>query len=37
VRQAGDEGMPITIANPAHPASIAFLELARRIVNAVAE
>jgi ATP-binding protein involved in chromosome partitioning len=37
VRQAGDDGMPIVVANPAHPASIAFLELARRIANAVAD
>src|ERR1700719_4273399 len=34
VRQAGDDGMPVVVANPAHPASIAFLELARRIANA---
>jgi ATP-binding protein involved in chromosome partitioning len=34
VRQAGDEGMPITIANPEHPAAVAFMELARRIANA---
>lgn len=34
VRQAGDNGMPITIANPGHPASVAFMELARRIANA---
>jgi ATP-binding protein involved in chromosome partitioning len=31
VPQAGDDGTPIVVANPAHPASIAFLELARRI------
>jgi ATP-binding protein involved in chromosome partitioning len=37
VRQAGDDGMPIVVANPAHPASIAFLELARRIANTVAD
>ena len=33
VRQAGDEGVPITIAKPEHPASRAFMELARRIAN----
>jgi ATP-binding protein involved in chromosome partitioning len=33
VRAAGDHGMPITIANPKHPASAVFLELARRIVS----
>src|SRR5208282_4056168 len=37
VRQAGDDGMPIVVSNPAHPASIAFLELARRIANAAAD
>jgi hypothetical protein len=36
VRQAGDDGMPITIAKPEHPASVAFMELARRIANAAA-
>ncbi len=32
IRQAGDAGMPITLANPKHPASQAFLELARKVV-----
>src|SRR5579863_3253631 len=34
VRRAGDEGMPITIASPEHPASVAFMELARRVAEA---
>ncbi|MDO8432924.1 MAG: Mrp/NBP35 family ATP-binding protein [Candidatus Binatus sp.] len=34
VREAGDAGMPIVIANPKHPASAAFIELARQIVEA---
>ena len=32
LRQAGDEGMPLVIKDPSHPASVAFTELARRIV-----
>jgi ATP-binding protein involved in chromosome partitioning len=35
VRRAADDGMPITIANPEHHASVAFMELARQIANAV--
>jgi ATP-binding protein involved in chromosome partitioning len=35
LRQAGDEGMPLVIKNPSHPASIAFKELATRIVAAM--
>lgn len=37
VRRAGDEGTPIVAADPAHPASIAFLELARRIASVAAD
>jgi ATP-binding protein involved in chromosome partitioning len=37
VREAGDAGMPIVIAKPAHPSSEAFMELARRVVDASAE
>ena len=33
VREAGDRGMPVTLANPDHPASLAFIELARRVVS----
>jgi len=36
LRQTGDDGTPITIAKPEHPASVAFMELARRIANAAA-
>jgi ATP-binding protein involved in chromosome partitioning len=32
IRQAGDAGMPITLSNPNHPASQAFMELARKVV-----
>ena len=35
VREAGDAGTPIVIARPEHPASQAFLELARRIAAAM--
>ena len=35
VRAAGDGGMPIVIKEPRHPASQAFVELARKIVAAV--
>lgn len=31
VCEAGDSGMPIVLANPEHPASQAFMELARRV------
>jgi ATP-binding protein involved in chromosome partitioning len=37
VRAAGDAGKPIVIANPRHPASEAFIEIARQIVQAVAD
>jgi ATP-binding protein involved in chromosome partitioning len=37
VREAGDAGKPIVIANPRHPASAAFVEIARQIVDAVAD
>ena len=30
IRETGDRGMPITLAKPEHPASQAFLEIARR-------
>lgn len=33
LREGGDEGMPIVLANPADPASQAITELARRIVQ----
>jgi ATP-binding protein involved in chromosome partitioning len=35
VRASGDEGMPITLAKPEHPASQAFMELARRVAAAM--
>ncbi|MGH7865003.1 MAG: Mrp/NBP35 family ATP-binding protein [Candidatus Binataceae bacterium] len=35
--ESGDRGTPITVANPKHPASQAFLELARRVVAAMPE
>ena len=35
VRQAGDDGMPVTLRNPGHPASKAFIELARKVVAAM--
>jgi len=37
LRKAGDEGMPLVIRNPSHPASIAFKDLARRVVAAMPE
>jgi ATP-binding protein involved in chromosome partitioning len=37
VRAAGDAGTPIVIAQPEHPASQAFLDLARRIAAAMPE
>ena len=36
LRGAGDDGMPLVIKSPAHPASAAFLELARRVTEAMA-
>jgi ATP-binding protein involved in chromosome partitioning len=35
VREAGDRGTPIVLANPKHPASAVFLDLARRVVAAM--
>ncbi|MGC1341037.1 MAG: Mrp/NBP35 family ATP-binding protein [Candidatus Binataceae bacterium] len=35
LRGAGDDGMPLVIKNPEHPASRAFTELARRVVAAM--
>jgi ATP-binding protein involved in chromosome partitioning len=35
VREAGDRGMPVTLANPDHPASLAFIDLARRVAAAM--
>jgi len=35
LRRAGDEGMPLVIKDPSHPASVVFTELARRIVTAM--
>jgi ATP-binding protein involved in chromosome partitioning len=35
VRASGDNGMPITLAQPKHPASQAFMELARRVAAAM--
>jgi ATP-binding protein involved in chromosome partitioning len=32
VREAGDGGVPIVLAQPGHPASLVFMELARRVV-----
>ncbi|MGH7814991.1 MAG: Mrp/NBP35 family ATP-binding protein [Candidatus Binataceae bacterium] len=37
VREAGDAGEPIVIANPNHPASAAYFDLARAVVARVAE
>jgi ATP-binding protein involved in chromosome partitioning len=37
IGKAGDDGTPITIANPKHPASEAFMELARRVAASVAD
>ena len=35
VREAGDAGMPIVLARPDHPASRAFMEVARRVLAAM--
>jgi ATP-binding protein involved in chromosome partitioning len=35
IRESGDAGMPITLAMPDHPASQAFMELARRVAGAM--
>ncbi len=37
IRISGDEGMPITLAHPGHPASQVFLEIARQIVAQMPE
>jgi ATP-binding protein involved in chromosome partitioning len=37
IREAGDKGMPVVIADPKHPASQAYLELARKVVAAMPE
>ncbi len=33
IRESGDRGMPIVLANPGHPASKAFIEIARQIAG----
>ncbi len=35
LRVSGDQGMPITLVNPKHPSSQAFIELARRVREAM--
>ncbi len=35
VRETGDDGMPIVIKSPDHPASQAFMEVARRVIAAM--
>ncbi len=35
LRKAGDEGVPLVVRDPAHPASVAFKELAKRVVAAM--
>jgi len=37
IREGGDRGTPITAANPKHPASQAYLDLARKVVAAMPE
>jgi ATP-binding protein involved in chromosome partitioning len=37
IREGGDAGLPIVLADPGHPASLAFLELADRVVARAAE
>ncbi len=32
IREGGDRGVPITVANPKHPASLAYIDLAKKIV-----
>ena len=32
IREGGDRGVPITVANPKHPASQAYLDLAKKVV-----
>jgi ATP-binding protein involved in chromosome partitioning len=35
IRETGDNGMPLVLAHPGHPASAAFRELARQVVSAM--
>jgi ATP-binding protein involved in chromosome partitioning len=35
IRETGDNGMPLVLAHPAHPASAAFMELARKVADAM--
>jgi len=35
IRETGDSGMPLVLAHPHHPASAAFLELARHVARAM--
>jgi MinD-like ATPase involved in chromosome partitioning or flagellar assembly len=35
IRESGDHGIPITLALPDHPASRAFIDLARKVVAAM--
>jgi ATP-binding protein involved in chromosome partitioning len=37
IRASGDEGMPLTLARPDHPASQVFIEIAREIVRQMPE
>ena len=37
LREAGDEGLPMVLAHPEHPASLAFMELARQVAAAMPE
>jgi ATP-binding protein involved in chromosome partitioning len=37
LREAGDAGMPLVLRDPSHPASIAFKDLAKRVVSAMPE
>ncbi|HLW70416.1 MAG TPA: Mrp/NBP35 family ATP-binding protein [Candidatus Binataceae bacterium] len=37
IRAAGDSGTPITLRQPEHPSSLAFVELARRVAAAMPE
>ena len=32
IREGGDKGVPITVSNPKHPASQAYLDLAKKVV-----
>jgi ATP-binding protein involved in chromosome partitioning len=35
IRESGDRGMPLVLALPDHPASMAFVELARNVASAM--